>query len=145
MFYKILFWFCISFIGLNVVHLILRNVLTKVFRMKLDYGQCYVIATNLVSIIQATMVSIISIRFFITCQDILHDNDPILENYLFLLSAYFIYDLFVMYQGHLLTMTSSKLPMTSWVERVMDFFIQKPSIVIHHLLLEIIGIPVVFF
>ena len=90
------------------------------------------------------MVSIISIRFFIRCQDILHDSDPVLENYLFLLSAYFIYDLFVMYQGYFLTMTPSKLPMTSSVDKVMDFFIQKTSIVIHHLLLVIAGIPVVF-
>ena len=91
------------------------------------------------------MVSIISVRFFITCQDILHDNDPVLESYMFLLSAYFIYDLHVMYRGHLLTMTSSKAPaVMSWVDRVLDFFRQKPSLVIHHLLLEIAGVPVVF-
>ena len=34
--------------------------------------------------------------------------------------------------------------MTSSVDKVMDFFIQKTSIVIHHLLLVIAGIPVVF-
>ncbi|XP_066928258.1 TLC domain-containing protein 3A-like [Clytia hemisphaerica] len=131
---------CCSFTGFYVLHVIIRNVLWKF--SKLSYGQCYCVTTSVISALQSLIVSILSGRAFLLCQDIMHDGDEILEIYILISSAYLLYDLYAMYEGFVLRLreTEEKVAESS---TVVLFMKKHTFLVIHHVIAECYGLPVV--
>lgn len=126
----------------------------------------YFLYFRVISGIQAIIVSCISLRTMIICKDILHDTDPVLETYIYPASGYFIYDLVVMYQGFSLRLESAHInpetPQSSSsvssrdankntniddkkvVQSSLMLFLNKELfMVLHHVILECVGLPVV--
>ena len=72
----------------------------------------------------------------------MHDGDEILEVYILVSSAYLLYDLYAMYEGFVLRLheTEEKVAESSTVV----LFVKKHTfLVIHHVIAECYGLPVV--
>jgi len=73
-----------------------------------------------------------------------------LEAYIYPLSAYFIYDLMVMYEGHVmaskeeLDKKGEDVQQLSFKRNMSSFLKKNIFMVIHHVVLEAVGLPVIF-
>jgi len=140
--YGLLLWLTTSFIGFYTLHNVLQLILSKKCKT-LSKIQVHQIATKLVSGTQAIIVSCVSVRTMVTCTDIMYGTDIVLDTYIYAGSAYFIYDIIVMYQGYVL---SNQLEGYIYTKKnVLEFLRNDTLIVIHHVVLEFVCFPVVLF
>lgn len=98
------------------------------------------IHSSIGSAIQAIIVTILSIRTMVICTDLLHDQDPVLESYIVGLNSYFTYDLTVMYVEFV---SANNLQMIAFKDRVIRFSKAETSIILHHLLSQLVFGPMV--
>lgn len=98
------------------------------------------IHSSIGSAIQAIIVTILSIRTMVICTDLLHDQDPVLESYIVGLNSYFTYDLTVMYVEFV---SANNLQMIAFKDRVIRFSKAETSIILHHLLNQLVFGPMV--
>lgn len=96
-----------------------------------------------ISGLQGAVASLLSFRTILICQDLLYDHDPVIEHYIFYMAFYFTYDIVVMYKGFIHVYKEQKqYDDRSVVSNIILFVRSETMMVIHHVVLQFIGLPI---
>lgn len=127
---------------LYTFHFLLRTLL-QTMTNSLTYGQRYVISTKIVSGVFALVTSVIAARTLVSTTDIMRQPDTVLETYTILMCGYFAYDIIVMYRGFVEKLRDAKKLNNRNTKQLVKAFLRRELfIVIHHAVLQCLGLPV---